>query len=182
MLQSENQLALNIGLNHEQLESLLQATISTRPYFDGSRGQLKLSLENTAFLNALLGVKLPELPKTTLQADFAIGAHYQLDNVALQLGEQQLLGSATFSPQDKHLTASLNSPSLDIDALQALFQDSEAVAEGAEDLEQAITNPAKNSENTDQNEATIDWNALTELALDVAVSYTHLTLPTNREV
>ncbi|MBB3047881.1 hypothetical protein FHR99_002147 [Litorivivens lipolytica] len=167
VLESENQLALNVGLNHEQLETLLQATVSTRPYFDGSRGKLNLSLENTAFLSALLGTKIPELPKATLAADFAIGAHYQLDNVALQLGEQRLNGKATFSPKERHLTASLESPALDIDQLQALFENSEtfdeAAEESAEDVEQAITEPGE------KGEAAIDWSALSDLALDVDI-------------
>ncbi len=167
-LESEHQLAFDLGLNHPQLETLLQATLSTRPAFDGSRGKLKLSLENTSFLEALLGIKIPQLPKTTLQADFAIGEHYQLDNVVLQLGEQRLNGAATYSPVEKHLTARLNSPALDIDAIQALFQDSEAVATGAEEVEQAVTEPTSNKE------AAIDWSALSELALDLELKVASL--------
>lgn len=166
-LSSAHQLALDLALSNNAMQTRVDASLSTRAQMDGSAGKVSFSLSNTAFISRLLGVEIPELPEARLTTRFGIDSHYRLSDLELQLGDQALSGNAVYSPTDHHLSATLRSDHVDLDALLALFQ-SEAIAEaGTEVVEKEITEPPAKPEQI--GEAQIDWSGLNAVNLDADI-------------
>ena len=170
-LVSEQLLGIKFGLVNPSIETLLNASLSTRPNMNGSDGQIELSLHSTDLLSRLLGTQIPKIPGASVSAHFTIGEHYRLSDLVLKIGKQSLTGSADYSPVDNHLTLDLKTQRLALDELLAAINEStddpqQAEAEVADDVaqaaEQAVRQPASR-------EAEIDWSSLSGIELDADI-------------
>lgn len=170
-LASENMLDIHLGLINPSIESLLDASLSTRPQLDGTDGQIELNLHNTDFLSRLLDTQMPKIPGASLSTHFAIGEHYRLTDLLLTVGEQSLSGGADYSPADNHLTLDLHTDKLALDELLAVINASPAESRSAEALVSDTADEATDAltTNTAKPEADIDWRALSGIELDADI-------------
>ncbi len=164
-LVSEKLLGINLGLVNPSVESILKASLSTRPQLNGTDGAIELSLHSTDFLSRLLGTPIPKIPGAVFSANFSIGERYQLSNLALLLGKQSLSGKADYSPLDNHLTIDLEAERLALDDLVAIFNES---PNNPEKIEPG-TATGEIASNRTLPEAAIDWIGLTGIELDADI-------------
>ncbi|MFT5577012.1 MAG: hypothetical protein ACI89D_002542, partial [Bermanella sp.] len=155
-LVSESLLGIELALINPSVESLLNASLSTRAQLNGSDGQMELSLHNTGFLSRLLGMQIPKIPSATFSANFSIGEHYRLSNLLLSLGKQSLRGDADYSPLDNHLSLALKTERLALDELLAVLKD--------------FSNKPEITTAANHREMDIDWSALAGIELDADIS------------
>ncbi|HCS26775.1 MAG TPA: hypothetical protein DIW43_04950 [Spongiibacteraceae bacterium] len=170
-LVSEQLLGVRLGVVNPSVETLLDASLSTRPQLNGSDGQLELSLHSTDFLSRLLGTDIPRIPGASFSAHFSVGDHYRLSDLLLKIGKQSLTGSADYSPVDNHLTLDLKSERLALDELLAAINEStddpqQAEAELAENASQAVERAAGEPASE---ESAIDWSSLRGIELDANI-------------
>lgn len=169
-LVSDHLLDIHVDVVNPSVESLLTASLSTRPQLDGTNGKFELNLHSTGFLSRLLDIRIPEIPGAFFSAHFAIGDHYRLSELLLKLGKQSLTGKADYSPLDNHLTVELQAERLALDELLAAINETSAeplpteatIGDVASDSTQPTTHTATP-------EADIDWRALTGIELDADI-------------
>ncbi len=149
-----------LDVQHQDAQLRSEGRLVLSPNLAGSRIALDLTLQRLQNLAALAEVDAPPLPPSLLRGELQITPDYEVTALAVQVGKNTVNGQLQLSPDFNTLSASLNSPSLDIDALSAAFS--------AGDSERNATTPAAN-EGSAEDEMNWQWLAERKITIAVAV-------------
>lgn len=157
-----------VALEHSDLDLSSEGRLVLNPNLQDSDLRAELALRRVDRLASLAQVELPDLLAIKASTQLTITPDYEFSELTLAVGENQLTGGATLSPDASRIDAKLSSQSLALDPLIALF------APPAEtDTSTAQTNTAA-AKPVASNEAEMDWTWLSKQTVNAELAVAKL--------